>query len=348
MSQLYEVLTTIGSNNSKVLNQMYDELGTHNVSDIKKVQNSYKSLKEEIDDCNKTIAQLSPTIDESISAYEELNNTTYEYTTSATQHYHDMVVGSKAAISELTMAAGNGANAFSNRYREAFDKTKLDGTNTFTTVAEIVKELSQSAGINGGNQLYTMFDDRVANIPEATRRAFAGIIGQINAGNIGYDEGESLAENIMSGFNASAWRFTDSVQATLREAFSIDADIEAIRNVDNLSPEEIYKSGTINFAKIKIVPKYATGGFPEDGLFYKNSDEIITQVGGKTQVLNREDTYDMIKQAAYDGMLMAISQSSNNTSVNVVLQGDADGLFKVVQNKANNYTTQTGRPAFMV
>ena len=56
----------------------------------------------------------------------------------------------------------------------------------------------------------------------------------------------------------------------------------------------------------------------------------------------------MIKQAAYDGMLMAISQSSNNTNVNVVLQGDADGLFKVVQNKANNYTTQTGRPAFMV
>lgn len=348
MSQLYEVLTTIGSNNSKVLNQMYDELGTHNVSDIKKVQNSYKSLKEEIDDCNKTIAQLSPTIDESISAYEELNNTTYEYTTSATQHYHDMVVGSKAAISELTMAAGNGANAFSNRYREAFDKTKLDGTNTFTTVAEIVKELSQSAGINGGNQLYTMFDDRVANIPEATRRAFAGIIGQINAGNIGYDEGESLAENIMSGFNASAWRFTDSVQATLREAFSIDADIEAILNADNLSPEEIHKSGAINFAKVKIVPKYATGGFPEDGLFYKNSDEIITQVGGKTQVLNREDTHDMIRQAAYEGMLMAMSQSSNNTNVNVVLQGDADGLFKVVQNKANNYTTQTGRPAFMV
>ena len=94
--------------------------------------------------------------------------------------------------------------------------------------------------------------------------------------------------------------------------------------------------------------RFATGGFPEDGLFYKNNDEIITQVGGKAQVLNREDTHDMIRQAAYEGMLMAMSQSSNNTNVNVVLQGDADGLFKVVQSKANNYTRQNGTPAFMV
>ena len=350
MSQLYEVLTTIGSDNSKVLNQMYNELGTHNVSDIKKVQSSYNSLKGEIDDCNKTIAQLSPTIDESISAYEELNDTTYEYTTSATQHYHDMVVSSKAAISELTMAAGDGANAFSNSYREAFDKTKLDGTNTFTTVEETVKALSQSAGINGGNQLYTMFDDRVANIPEATRRAFSNIVGQINAGNIGHDEGESLAENIMSGFNASAWRFTDSVQATLREAFSVDLDIDADVDPSKMTPNEINKGGAINFGKIKIAPKYAVGGFPEDGFFFANHNEMVGKFSnGKTAVANNEQITDGIKQAVIEGMsqvLSSVGNSGGNINVNVTLEGDTKKIFTVTREEAKNYERRTGRPAF--
>lgn len=350
MSQLYEVLTTIGSGNSKVLNQMYDELGTHNVSDIKKVQSSYNSLKGEIDDCNKTIAQLSPTIDESISAYEELNDTTYEYTTSATQHYHDMVVSSKAAISELTMAADDGANAFSNSYREAFNKTKLDGTNTFTTVEETVKALSQSAGINGGNQLYTMFDDRIANIPEATRRAFSNIVGQINAGNIGYDEGESLAENIMSGFNASAWRFTDSVQATLREAFSVDLDIDADVDPSKMTPNEINKGGAINFGKIKIAPKYAVGGFPEDGFFYANHNEMVGKFSnGKTAVANNEQITQGIKQAVIEGMSQVLNTSGNNggnINVNVTLEGDAKKMFTVTREEAKNYERRTGKPAF--
>lgn len=350
MSQLYEVLTTIGSGNSKVLNQMYDELGTHNVSDIKKVQSSYNSLKDEIDDCNKTIAQLSPTIDESISAYEELNDTTYEYTTSATQHYHDMVVGSKAAISELTMAASDGANAFSNSYREAFDKTKLDGTNTFTSVEETVKTLSQSAGINGGNQLYTMFDDRIANIPEATRRAFSNIVGQINAGNIGYDEGESLAENIMSGFNASAWRFTDSVQATLREAFSIDVDINADIDPSKMTPSEINRGGAINFGKIKIAPKYAVGGFPEDGFFYANHNELVGKFSnGKTAVANNEQITDGIKQAVIEGMSEVFANANiGQQNENIVVQIDGQEVFRTTQRYANQYTAMTGQPAFNI
>lgn len=350
MSQLYEVLTTIGSGNSKVLNQMYDELGTHNVSDIKKVQSSYNSLKEEIDDCNKTIAQLSPTIDESISAYEELNDTTYEYTTSATQHYHDMVVGSKAAISELTMAASDGANAFSNSYREAFDKTKLDGTNTFTSVEETVKALSQSAGINGGNQLYTMFDDRIANIPEATRRAFSNIVGQINAGNIGYDEGESLAENIMSGFNASAWRFTDSVQATLREAFSVDVDINADIDPSKMTPSEINRGGAINFGKIKIAPKYAVGGFPEDGFFFANHNEMVGKFSnGKTAVANNEQITDGIKQAVIEGMSEVFANANiGQQNGNVVVQIDGQEVFRTTQRYANQYTAMTGQPAFNI
>ena len=94
---------------------------------------------------------------------------------------------------------------------------------------------------------------------------------------------------------------------------------------------------------------WATGGFPEDGLFFANHNELVGQFSnGKTAVANNEQITEGIKRAAYEGMLMALSQSPNNSNVNVVLQGDADGLFKVVQDKANNFTTQTGRPAFLI
>ena len=95
---------------------------------------------------------------------------------------------------------------------------------------------------------------------------------------------------------------------------------------------------------------YATGGFPEDGLFFANHNELVGQFSnGKTAVANNEQITEGIKWAAYEGMSMALSQyGGGSTSVNVVLEGDADGLFKTVQGKANNYTRQTGKPAFIV
>lgn len=72
-----------------------------------------------------------------------------------------------------------------------------------------------------------------------------------------------------------------------------------------IAGKEIVPGGSIQLFTIPRIPQFSAGGFPEDGLFYKNSDEIITQVAGRTQVLNREDTYDMIRKASYEGQMQA-------------------------------------------
>lgn len=56
---------------------------------------------------------------------------------------------------------------------------------------------------------------------------------------------------------------------------------------------------------IPRIPEFAAGGFPEDGLFWKNDNEVITQVAGRAQVLNGTDTYDMIRKASYEGQMQA-------------------------------------------
>ena len=109
----------------------------------------------------------------------------------------------------------------------------------------------------------------------------------------------------------------------------------------------LFKGTTIDLGK---VPKFWTGGFPEDGLFMANHNELVGKFSnGRTAVVNNYQIEAGIEQASYRGMARALAEhSGNGGNVTVVLQGDADGLFRVVQNKANNYTQQTGQPAFII
>lgn len=106
-------------------------------------------------------------------------------------------------------------------------------------------------------------------------------------------------------------------------------------------------SFTVDLGKL---PMYKAGGFPEDGLFFANHDELIGEFpNGKTAVANSYQIQEGIEEASYRGMARALTQyQGNGGNVTVVLQGDADGLFKVVQNKANNYAIQTGQSPFLI
>ena len=97
----------------------------------------------------------------------------------------------------------------------------------------------------------------------------------------------------------------------------------------------------------KSIPAYATGGFPEDGLFFANRNELVGSFSnGKTAVANNEQITEGIKWAAYEGMKMALSeQQGGNVNVNVSLEGDANRLFKVVKEENYNQFKRTGRNA---
>lgn len=134
-------------------------------------------------------------------------------------------------------------------------------------------------------------------------------------------------------------KFADSLNAKL--TFTI----EAFKNP--FTGQQIWSDITVNLGKI---PKFQTGGFPEDGLFFANHNELVGKFSnGRTAVANNEQITQGIEQASYRGMARALAEyQGNGGTVNVVLQGDADNLFRVVQSKADNYTMQTGRPAFII
>lgn len=72
-----------------------------------------------------------------------------------------------------------------------------------------------------------------------------------------------------------------------------------------------------------VAGKFATGGFPEDGLFFANHNELVGQFSnGKTAVANNAQIVEGIKEGVYEAVFSAMNNSNNNDStVNVYLDG---------------------------
>ena len=79
--------------------------------------------------------------------------------------------------------------------------------------------------------------------------------------------------------------------------------------------------------------QYATGGFPEDGFFYANHNELVGEFSnGKTVVANNEQITDGI----YKAVLQAMRESGGNQpNINVELDGYQ--VAKIVSNRQKNF-----------
>ena len=70
------------------------------------------------------------------------------------------------------------------------------------------------------------------------------------------------------------------------------------------------------------LPQFASGGFPEDGLFLSNHNELVGKFSnGKTAVANNEEITEGIRRAVVEGMTAVLSGNNNTQNVNVYLDG---------------------------
>lgn len=116
----------------------------------------------------------------------------------------------------------------------------------------------------------------------------------------------------------------------------------------SIAGKQVFDGAKINLGKI---PTFATGGFPEDGLFMANRDELVGKFSnGRTAVANNDQITkgiaDAVYPAVYNAVVSAMSNSSSNQNVNVTLQGDVSKIFRAVQDESRSYTRRTGKPAF--
>jgi hypothetical protein len=109
-------------------------------------------------------------------------------------------------------------------------------------------------------------------------------------------------------------------------------------------------TGSISLGRI---PKYQTGGFPEDGLFFANHNELIGGfTNGKTTVANNEQIIAGIERGVRDANAEQNALlREQNALLRQILAKDTGissrDVFNAVRTESNNYTKRTGQPAFV-
>lgn len=79
-----------------------------------------------------------------------------------------------------------------------------------------------------------------------------------------------------------------------------------------------YKHGIGTIFADDVFPMFQNGGFPEDGLFMANHNEMIGQFNGKNAVVNNEQIVQGIAQGVYE----AVVEANNNNSTQTGLLND--------------------------
>ena len=117
--------------------------------------------------------------------------------------------------------------------------------------------------------------------------------------------------NAMAGFNTNIYdplsNMIAAINYTVRKYGSLYAGWTA-RGYKG------YAKGIGTFS-MSDFPKYSTGGFPEDGLFLANHDEMIGQFSGRNAVINNEQIVNGISDGVYRAMMQAQSDNSRMTNI---------------------------------
>lgn len=233
---------------------------------------------------------------------------------------------------EVSNTANTAKSEFETAKNEINSKINAIGTNT-----ENVFSRMGSVGANAGSSLTNNFANNIDDIPYRARSAFNAIIDRVNAGDIGYDTGTELMNSLADTIDNNSWR----IRRALSNSFESNFSGEILDSEGNVSRSAF---------QIRIPRAYATGGFPEDGLFFANHSEMVGKFSnGKTAVANNDQITQGIKQAVIEGMSEVFANANvGQQNGNIVVQIDGQEVFRTTQRYANQYTAMTGQPAFNI
>ncbi len=98
------------------------------------------------------------------------------------------------------------------------------------------------------------------------------------------------------------------------------------------------------------ITKYAMGteNAPTGQLFIAREagPELVGTIGGHTAVVNNDQIVASVSDGVARAVRSVIGTNGSNVNVTFKVEGDPNGIFRVTQQKANEYFRTTGNPAF--
>lgn len=242
-----------------------------------------------------------------------------------------------------------------------------------TTLADLKKNF-EGKTINfvgkittGLSDLISKFSGKKISFTGSISTSLSDLISKFEGKKISFTGGISTKfADLISKFKGKNISFTASISTKLKDlvskftggTISFKANITSfVGNVgDKLKSALGFKAGggLYKNGQWHSITQYATGGLPSAGELFiarERGPELVGRMGGGTAVMNNNQIVASVSKGVYDASYAAFSNvmaryANQGTQVNVVLEGDADKLFRQVRNSANDYTRRTGRPAF--
>lgn len=286
---------------------------------------AYASVTREIEQLNKEVEANQDKVNEAKG--------TVQQATDDMQFCWNELKNTAVGTSQDTQQAIT--NAYEQAKNEVQSKLGIIDSDTSSTFSKF-----GNIGANAGSDLSSRFSSNISDIPYSAKRAYQSIVDQVEAGEIGEETGSQLMQALADTIDSKSWL----IQNALSNSFASKFSGEVFDNNGNISESAFH---------IAIQPKpraYAVGGFPEDGLFFANHNEMVGKFSnGKTAVANNEQITDGIKQAVIEGMSEVFANANiGQQNGNIVVQIDGQEVFRTTQRYANQYTAMTGQPAFNI
>lgn len=163
-----------------------------------------------------------------------------------------------------------------------------------------------------------------------------------------------LAAGLATSF--AAWKLDDNpITRFVRKMANsviaiINRVIDAINKMFHISfngltllGKQIIPAFNVRLVNIPHVPTFATGGFPEDGLFFANRNELVGQFSnGHTAVANNEQITDGIADAVYNAFMSAFSATGSNDDRPIEIYLDGKQIATSTTKYQRQYARATG------
>lgn len=256
------------------------------------------------------------------------------------------IIAIKEKISEFIVSVMTGSFGSNNVFGKASalaDKVKEAIGFVINKISDFKSAFMASTGHGG---IFSTANS-TASVLQSTIQAIINLINTLNG--MSATIRVNLEGSIASGFSGSALSsVADAVKNIVndtKEAVKTVTSTSVASTGHTSSQPSGYQYGNPNqqVKSLAELKKKANGGYvPNGDLFLANEKgaEFIGAIGGNTAVANNNQITEAIAQATYTAMSQALSE--NGGSVNIVVEGDADRMFKVFQKKQREVSRTAG------
>lgn len=279
------------------------------------VEGKFETLKTRVDDLI-SVFGVGGLVDKIANAKDEIDNLRSKTsdTNSIFETFKTKIDDAKSAVEKVKTEVSNLKHRFEEikayfAFTNPFSKMKENTGNTLSLVNALKNAL-----------------DNLKKIGKITIELAFSVTGLGVLGTVADAIGHSGGSN-------------DNPIQKITDALTNNNDTKTTSTTSNNDLEKALK----NIRQTGHTKTKALGGYvPRGDLFIANetSPEMIGSIGGNTAVANNNQITEAIAQATYTAMSKALAE--NGGSVNIVVEGDGEQMFKVFQKKQREYTRQTG------